>query len=326
MSFPRRSGGRRKSSRRGHRYCGSSTPPRCQTGGVTGRIMCRQGQGLALSPKLYMGLISPPGFPVDLRLRPEVDRFTALNLYGVASRGLHRLPRRTPDTFRGRDEGTRHRPLDDCRRSPRRRRRRAAVDCDAAHVDTVSSRTTDLNHLQRPDRRQSGSGYRQPVAMGAVPGRVSDMRRHVLELQPPCEPRDPTGKSWSTSESGRDICLSLGSIGMDAWSSTTYPSTACQWWRTNRPIRVRIASTPPPPRQAPSGYPAAASCATSWRSPAPGRVVPKQLVHRDQLGSERVEDLLLARAVLVREDVVLPGLEPEVQVLDQRVFSAARDG
>jgi hypothetical protein len=52
--------------------------------------------GAALEPGRYTALIAPPGFLVDLLARPELDRFTALYLYGVSSRVLHRLPRRAP--------------------------------------------------------------------------------------------------------------------------------------------------------------------------------------------------------------------------------------
>ncbi|MEN6518850.1 MAG: hypothetical protein ABFC38_11855 [Methanospirillum sp.] len=52
--------------------------------------------GVTVEPGRYTALVSPPGFLVDVLLQPEVDRFTALYLYGVSSRVLHRLPRRAP--------------------------------------------------------------------------------------------------------------------------------------------------------------------------------------------------------------------------------------
>ena len=58
--------------------------------------------GLTLEPGVtvevgrYTALVSPPGFMVDELLEAEVDRFTALFLYGVSSRVLHRLPRQAP--------------------------------------------------------------------------------------------------------------------------------------------------------------------------------------------------------------------------------------
>lgn len=52
--------------------------------------------GVTVEAGRYTALVSPPGFLVDLLAQPEVDRFTALYLYGVSSRVLHRLPRRAP--------------------------------------------------------------------------------------------------------------------------------------------------------------------------------------------------------------------------------------
>ena len=52
--------------------------------------------GVTVEPGRYTALVSPPGFLPDILLQPEVDRFTALYLYGVSSRVLHRLPRRAP--------------------------------------------------------------------------------------------------------------------------------------------------------------------------------------------------------------------------------------
>ncbi len=53
--------------------------------------------GVTLEPGRYTALVAPPGFMVDLLMRPEVGRFTALYLYGVSSRVLFRLPRRSPN-------------------------------------------------------------------------------------------------------------------------------------------------------------------------------------------------------------------------------------
>ncbi|MEN6341346.1 MAG: hypothetical protein ABFC89_02185 [Methanospirillum sp.] len=52
--------------------------------------------GVAVEVGRFTAMVSPPGFLVDVLLAPEVDRFTALYLYGVSSRVLHRLPRRAP--------------------------------------------------------------------------------------------------------------------------------------------------------------------------------------------------------------------------------------
>ena len=53
--------------------------------------------GATLEPGRYTALVAPPGFLVDLLVQPGVDRFMALYLYGVSSRVLFRLPRRTPN-------------------------------------------------------------------------------------------------------------------------------------------------------------------------------------------------------------------------------------
>jgi hypothetical protein len=52
--------------------------------------------GVTVEPGRYTVLVSRPGFLVDVLLAPEVGRFTALYLYGVSSRVLHRLPRLAP--------------------------------------------------------------------------------------------------------------------------------------------------------------------------------------------------------------------------------------
>lgn len=48
--------------------------------------------GGTLESGRYTTPIAPPGFLVDLLARPEIDRFTALYLYGVSSRVLFRFP------------------------------------------------------------------------------------------------------------------------------------------------------------------------------------------------------------------------------------------
>lgn len=52
--------------------------------------------GATVEPGRYTALVGPPRHLLDLLALPEVDRYTALYLYGVGSRILGRLPRRAP--------------------------------------------------------------------------------------------------------------------------------------------------------------------------------------------------------------------------------------
>ena len=58
------------------------------------RITCDP--GVTIEPGRYTALVGPPGFLLDILGRPEIDRFSALYLYGVGSRVLQGLPRRAP--------------------------------------------------------------------------------------------------------------------------------------------------------------------------------------------------------------------------------------
>ena len=58
------------------------------------RITCDP--GVTIEPGRYTALVGPPGFLLDILSRPEIDRFSALYLYGVGSRVLQGLPRRAP--------------------------------------------------------------------------------------------------------------------------------------------------------------------------------------------------------------------------------------
>jgi hypothetical protein len=52
--------------------------------------------GVPVEPGRYTALIARPDLLIDLLAQPEIDRYATLYLYGVSSRVLHRLPRRTP--------------------------------------------------------------------------------------------------------------------------------------------------------------------------------------------------------------------------------------